>query len=258
MLKMELKEVDPKDLLPNDWNPNVLSELKFNALRNSIKEFPEILEGQRVIVRQHPSEKNKYEILNGEHRWRIATELKFKTIPIGILVESNNNKAKLISLALANVGEEEYDKKLGVINSIQKEFDLSYIADIIGEDQNTLMTLIDEMNINTESLAEVFEKYESSDDLGKSEKETEDYFDILDIDPSEAIKTEIPSVLKLSVSGYIRKALQKGLGSGYGTHTDVIVQACKLFVEQGKEQSVIEKSDKLFVEKGKEKNEIHT
>ena len=239
MLKMELKEVNPKDLLPNDWNPNVLSELKYKALRNSIKEFPEILEGQRVIVRPHPAEKGKYEILNGEHRWRIATELKFKTIPIGVINEPNDNKAKLISLALANVGEEEYDKKLGVINSIQKELDLSYIADIIGEDTNTLMTLIDEMNINTESLAEVFEKYESSNDLGDPEKETEDYFDILDIDPSEAIKTEIPSVLKLSVSGYIRKALQKGLDGGYGTHTDVIEQSCKLFVEQGEKKNEI-------------------
>jgi hypothetical protein len=236
MLKIELKEINPKDLLPNDWNPNVLSELKYKALRNSIKEFPEILEGQRVIVRPHPKEKDKYEILNGEHRWRIATELKFKTIPTGVINEPNSSKAKLISLALANVGEEDYDRKLGVINSIQKELDLSYIANLIGEDTNALMTIIDEMNINTETLAETFEKYEGFDDLNNSEKETEDYFSILDIDPSEAIKTEIPSVLKLSVSGYIRKALQKGLGSGYETTQNIIEESCKLFVEKGEEK----------------------
>ncbi|MEA2077971.1 MAG: ParB N-terminal domain-containing protein [Candidatus Marinimicrobia bacterium] len=244
---MELKEVNPKDLVPNDWNPNVLSELKYKALKNSIKEFPEILEGQRVIVRQHPVKKDKYEILNGEHRWRIASELKFKTIPIGAIIEPNDNKAKLISLALANVGEEEYDRKLGVINSIQKELDLTYIANLIGEDANTLMTLIDEMNISTESLAEVFEKYESSDDSSGEEEKVEDYFDILDINPSEAIKTEIPSVIKVSVSGYIRKALQKGLEGGYETTQSIIEKSCKLFVEQDT-QSVIEKSSKLLGE----------
>lgn len=233
MSKLELKEVNPKDLVPNDWNPNVLNELKFKALKNSVKQFPEILEGQRIIVRQHPKEKGKYQILNGEHRNRIATELKFKTVPIGVIDEPDDNKAKLISLALANVGEEDYDKKLDVIFDIQKEIDLSEIANLIGEDKNTLATIVDELHQDTSSLVETFEKYSNPENSTDAEKGADDYFKILGINPEEIAKNEIPSMLKLPVSGSIRKAIQKGFDEGFETAYSVIQESCKLFVEKG-------------------------
>lgn len=235
MPKLELKEVNPKDLIPNDWNPNVLSELKYKALKNSVKQFPEILEGQRIIVRAHPMEKGKYQILNGEHRYRIATELKFKTVPIGIIDEPDDNKAKLISLALANVGEEDYDKKLDVIYDIQQEIDLSEIANLIGEDKNALATIVDELHQDTSSLAETFGKYTATPEAGTAEKVAEDYFETLGIDPADIGKNEIPSMLKLPVSGNIRKAIQKGFDAGLETAYSVIQEACKLYVEKGGE-----------------------
>lgn len=233
MPKLELKEVNPKDLNPNDWNPNVLTDLKYKSLKNSIKQFPEILQGQRIIVRVHPTEKDQYQILNGEHRWRIATELKFKTVPIGLIDEPDNNKAKLISLALANVGEEDYDKKLDVIYDIQQEIDLSEIANLIGEDKNALATIVDELHQDTSSLAETFGKYTTPADPGTAEKVAEDYFETLGINPAEIVKNEIPSMLKLPVSGHIRKDIQKGFDAGLETAYSVIQEACKMFVENG-------------------------
>lgn len=233
MSELELKEVNPKDLIPNDWNPNVLTDLKYRSLKNSIKRFPEILQGQRIIVRVHPTEKGKFQILNGEHRNRIATELKHKTVPIGIIDEPDDNKAKLISLALANVGEEDYDRKLGVIYDIQKDIDLAEIANLIGEDKNALATIVDELHQDTGSLAETFAKYTAPTEAGTPKKIAEDYFETLGINPGEIAKNEIPSMLKLPVSGNIRKAIQKGFDAGLETAYSVIQEACKVYVEQG-------------------------
>ena len=213
--------------------------MKYNALKNSVKRFPEILKGQRIIVRGHPSKKDKYQILNGEHRWRIACELKFKTIPIGLLDEPEDTKAKLLSLALANVGEEDYNKKLDVIFDIEKKINLSEIAELIGEDKNTLATYVDELHQDPSSLVATFEKYSTSDDITPAEEEAEDYFEILGINPEEAVKTEIPSMLKLPVSGNIRKAIQKGFDEGIETAYAVIQEACKRFIETGGENNEI-------------------
>jgi hypothetical protein len=236
MVNIELKEVNPKDLEPNDWNPNVLSDLKYKSLKNSVKQFPEILQGQRIIVREHPKKKGKYQVLNGAHRLKIANELNFKTVPIGVIDEQDESKAKLISLALANVGEEDYDKKLDVIYDIQKDMSIAEIAELIGEDKNTLSTLVDEMAVSTESLAEIFEKEEYQTEV-TSEEAKKSVFNMLelnepDIDSKKTGTKDIPTFIKLPIASHIKKAIKRGYDEEYETIYSIIMAACKLFTEQ--------------------------
>jgi ParB-like chromosome segregation protein Spo0J len=138
---MELLTASIDQLEKNPWNPNAQTPLQFNALKESLRRFPKVLEGQRIIVWKPKPDEDKYQILNGEHRWRACRDLieegrtEFAVIPIGLVTDIDEATAKLISLALANVGEEDYEKKVKVIVSIKDEISLTDIANTIGADQ---------------------------------------------------------------------------------------------------------------------------
>lgn len=55
-------------LVPNEWNPNTMSDLEFNALCQDIKANGMI--GAIQVVGKQDSD--KYTIIGGEHRWRAA------------------------------------------------------------------------------------------------------------------------------------------------------------------------------------------
>lgn len=75
----QMLTVDAELLRPNPWNPNVVSpenELKIEA---AIKRAGGLF--KPIIVRQVEGEQG-YEILGGEHRWRVAQRMGYTSVPI--------------------------------------------------------------------------------------------------------------------------------------------------------------------------------
>lgn len=138
---MELLRVPIEQIDVNPWNPNRMNPVQMNGLKESLRKFPQILEGQRIIVWKPRFSEEKYQILNGEHRYRASLDLveegrtEFATVPIGVVTDINEAAAKLISLTLSNCGEEDYEKKTRLIISIKNEISLTDIANTIGADQ---------------------------------------------------------------------------------------------------------------------------
>lgn len=64
-----IKDVDIDKVVPNGWNPKEENTKEFQKIVESVK-----LKGLRgaIVVREHPHQKNYYEIIDGQQRWGAA------------------------------------------------------------------------------------------------------------------------------------------------------------------------------------------
>ena len=125
---MGLKQTtsSPTKLHPNPWNPNKMSDHVFNAERESIGRFGFI---DPITVRKHPELDDAYQIIDGEHRWRVATELKLKSIPICV-IDVSDVEAKKLTIILNETRGEADAVDLGTL-----------LAEIQADDDNLMEAL---------------------------------------------------------------------------------------------------------------------
>lgn len=75
--KIAIEYIDINDLLPNTYNPNVHEMKSFNQLIKSVAVFGFT---QPIVV-----DRKTMQIIDGEHRWRVAAVLDIKKIPVVFL-----------------------------------------------------------------------------------------------------------------------------------------------------------------------------
>ena len=90
-------------LMPNPWNPNRMNSEQFKKLKSEIQSRGMILP---LVVRPLDSEKKKFQIIDGEHRWKIARELKLKSLPC-IVVSLDDIQAQIKTLQLNRLRGED-------------------------------------------------------------------------------------------------------------------------------------------------------
>lgn len=71
----DIIKVDINKLVPNDYNPNEMSDAQFRLLNMNVQEF-----GMLQIPIVKPLKDGKYEIIDGEHKWEAAKLQDFKEI----------------------------------------------------------------------------------------------------------------------------------------------------------------------------------
>lgn len=217
---MELFDIPVEQVVENPWNANIMGAVRFNALVESMRLHPELLEASRHIVRKKG---NKYEILGGVHRFRAAKENGFKEIPVGNLGEIGDAEARLISLMLNNRGEEDFDKKLDVIRSFEGEFTLTDVATQIGESEKRLSSLVDGMQHTKETIYEDIVSQSVGDNVVSPVEHM-----INDL-PDPPAPIEIPHEITIPIQGHIAKALANSTGESMSYK--IINEACKRYVE---------------------------
>lgn len=89
----DLVEIDVGNVQPNPWNPNRMSEEMYHKLKAYIKREGLV---EPIVVR---AKGEGYEILGGFHRWKIARELGYETVPCAV-VELDDRRAKILSINL--------------------------------------------------------------------------------------------------------------------------------------------------------------
>lgn len=89
----ELVEVGVGRLAPNPWNPNRMSEEMYHKLKAYVKREGLV---EPIVVRPKGE---GYEILGGFHRWKIAKELAYETVPCAV-VDLDDRRAKILSINL--------------------------------------------------------------------------------------------------------------------------------------------------------------
>jgi hypothetical protein len=107
----DVKLIPLENLEPNSWNPQVMSDGKFNELVEEIREdgFDE-----PIHVVEHPDpDKSKddiYLIVNGEHRWQAARVLGIAQIPCVIKDAWKDEKTQQIKTVRRNLLHGDLDR----------------------------------------------------------------------------------------------------------------------------------------------------
>ena len=119
MKRIKVIERYPIDRIkPNPWNPNRMEDWQIEKLKESIKRFGFV---DPVLVRPSSDPDADYEIIDGEHRWRAAKEMKLKEIPVVIIEDVDNKEAQVLTV---------------VSNELKGTADPAILFDIVVETQN--------------------------------------------------------------------------------------------------------------------------
>lgn len=116
--KLTITEIDVGKLTPNPWNPNRMSD----EMRGKLKAYIQ-REGfvEPLVVR---SKEDGFEILGGFHRWGIAKELGYRTVPC-VVVELDDRRAKILSVNLNEMKGQSLPHLLAsLVHDLSKELTL--------------------------------------------------------------------------------------------------------------------------------------
>ncbi len=174
---MELRLVNIKhsDIIPNDWNPNKQSERAFEAELESITDNGFV---QPVTVRKHPTQKSKYQIIDGFHRWlalqKIFEDKSLQTPPLKelivtqqvpcIVLEVTDAQAKKLTVILNETrGRAELGELGMLLESIQVEFGNDLIRGL-PYSRGQLDDLLSLAEFDWENLNELVDDEETTED----------------------------------------------------------------------------------------------
>ena len=114
----ELIEIEVDKLQPNPWNPNRMSEEMYHKLKAYIRREGLV---EPIVVRPKG---DSYQILGGYHRWKIAKELGYETVPCA-MVELDDRRAKILSVNLNEMKGQSVSSLLSVlIHDLSQELTL--------------------------------------------------------------------------------------------------------------------------------------
>lgn len=134
---MELILIKTELIKPNGYNPNIVPEDTLAKLRQEIAQ-----NGLTVPITVRSSG-NGYEVVDGEHRWRICRDLGFKEIPC-IVQDFGDNEAKIKTLQLNYMHGYAVPVKLAsLIHDLSKEIKLEDLAKRLPYEEPQMMDVLE-------------------------------------------------------------------------------------------------------------------
>lgn len=133
-LKIEYREID--ELKPNAYNPNRQNEHEFKMLLDSMRDngFTTPI----VILKDGT-------IVDGEHRWRAATTLGIKKIPV-VIAEIDEIKARVATLTHNRArGTEDIQLVAEMMRDFEKAGALAAVQDALGMSDLEVQRLLDDI-----------------------------------------------------------------------------------------------------------------
>ena len=115
--KTNNQEIDIKLITKNPWNPNQMDKKTLKAEKESIEKYGIVAP---IIVRPL---KNKYQIIDGEHRYIVCSELGYKLIPSVIIEGLKDKDAKKLTIVLNETKGSNDKIELGkLLGELEKDF----------------------------------------------------------------------------------------------------------------------------------------
>jgi hypothetical protein len=117
----------------NPKNPRVIRDEKFNKLKKSIEDFPDMLEKRPLVV--FTDKDGKFVVLGGNMRLKAAKELGIKELPVIVADEwTEEQKAQFLIKDNVNFGEWNHEELANEWDAIQlQEWGLDLDFDIENE-----------------------------------------------------------------------------------------------------------------------------
>lgn len=142
---MEVVKLDPKRLVPNKFNSNVVPPDNLEKLKRSIREL-----GFSSAVVCRELEDGTLEILGGEHRTKAAVEMGLEEVPVLVLQDISDDQAKKISL----VDNQRYgnDDSIMLADIIKDVGGVSELIDIMPASEADLSAIMKEAEVDFDTL----------------------------------------------------------------------------------------------------------
>jgi ParB family chromosome partitioning protein len=137
----ELVEIGVNSLEPNSWNPNRMAPEMYEKLRAYVEKEGLV---EPIVVRPKG---DKYEILGGYHRWKVARELGYETVPCAV-VEMDDRRAKVLSVNLNEMKGQSVTSLLSeLIYDLNKELTLEDLETMLPYTEGELKDCLEIMKI---------------------------------------------------------------------------------------------------------------
>jgi ParB/RepB/Spo0J family partition protein len=137
----DLVEIDTDRLEPNPWNPNRMSPEMYEKLREYVKKEGLV---EPIVVRARG---DGYQILGGYHRWKIAQDLGYETVPCAV-VDLDDRRAKVLSVNLNEMKGQSVTSLLSeLIYDLNKELTLEDLETMLPYSEGELKDCIEIMKI---------------------------------------------------------------------------------------------------------------
>lgn len=139
---MDITKINPDNIFPNTYNPNVVDPDIMAKLRAEIGQ-----KGLAVPITVRRRGDGAYEIVDGEHRWRICKELGLKEMPC-VVQDYNDAEAKIKTIQLNYMRGQVIPYKLAeLIYDLDKEITLSDLAQRLPYDEKQLENNLELLNL---------------------------------------------------------------------------------------------------------------
>ena len=130
---MVVVEIEVGKIHPNAWNVNRVPPRMMEKLARYLKREGLV---EPLVVRPHRKREGEYELLGGEHRWRIAkTQLGYKTVPCVVVEGLSDRRAKILSVNLNEMSGDSVPSLLSkLLNDLHQEMPLPDLEAVLPYD----------------------------------------------------------------------------------------------------------------------------
>ncbi|MDP2857836.1 MAG: ParB/RepB/Spo0J family partition protein [Bacillota bacterium] len=125
-------------LVPHPENSNFMNEEMLRKLRRHIERTGRY---EALTVRPHPSEKDKFQVVNGHNRLRVLRALNYDTAQC-IVWDLNDEQARLYLATLNRLsGNEIPERRAALLENLLETFDIDELAVLLPDDKKQLEEL---------------------------------------------------------------------------------------------------------------------
>lgn len=160
---MDVVQIAVDKLVPNPWNVNRMSAAMQKKLAAYLKREGLV---EPIVVRPHPQEAGRYEILGGFHRWTICKdELGYETVPCVVVEGLDDRRAKILSVNLNSMKGESVPSLLsGLLHDLEQEMPLADMEMTLPYDANEIVDLLSLMQLPDDFADELEEEARAADE----------------------------------------------------------------------------------------------
>ncbi len=170
-----------KSLLdPNPWNPNKTKPRQQQAIAESLRTYSQILD---IIVRPNPDNPERYQIIDGEHRYGELEDNVYVTVLHGL---TDAHAKKLTIILNETRGSADKIELAQLLSDISDEIeDATELLDALPYEQNELDELIKLAEVDWDNFNNS-EEEEEPDFKGESDPTQDGFVKIVLVIPKEA------------------------------------------------------------------------
>lgn len=160
---MDVDQIVADKLVPNPWNANRMSAAMQKKLAAYLKREGLV---EPIVVRPHPQEAGRYEILGGFHRWTICKdELGYQTVPCVVVEGLDDRRAKILSVNLNSMKGESVPSLLSdLLHDLEQEMPLADMEMTLPYDANEIVDLLSLMQLPDDFADELEEEARAVDE----------------------------------------------------------------------------------------------